>query len=763
MRVLLSVAAVASVSAETTYANPIRRVVNMLQGLQTKIEEEAKTAEKLFDKFQCYCQGNEKKLSASIDAASEAILRLESAVEAGKAAKTQTTAELKAHKEEREAAKNAIEEATSMREKEHSEFVAESGDLKANINALDQAIPAIEKGAAGSFLQTGEGAKISKIAEVSMQLTDGQKSDLQAFLQGSSEYAPASGQIVGILKTMKEEMVANLDEITKAENEGAAAHNGMLAAKNSEISAATVAIEEKTERAGDLAVQVVVDKNDLKETNEQKAADEEFLAGLKADCEKTAKDQEEAKKARATELVALADTIKMLNSDEALELFKKTLPSPSLLQVRDTEKQLRRGAMAVLRGKGYRADLVLMALQGRKQGQEVIDGMIDGMVDSLKKEEMDDEEKAAYCAKEIQKAEDEGKEVGGAVATLETRIETMEQSIANIKSEIKELTAGVKDLDKAVEQATEQRKEEHAAYVEEAANNNAALDLLGMAKNRLAKQYDPKLYVAPAEPEMSEEDKIEQAYSFVQVSDKPDAAPETMGHSNSDAGGVVALMANIIKDLKKEMQENEFGEKDAQEDYERFIADSKKKRAEDTSAKSEKEGALADAEAEMLEHKGEKNDRDAEFRANREYLSKLHADCDWNVENLEARKQARVEEVGSLKKGREVLHGADLSLLQVASKPASLLSKSREQSCSAADLEHRQMIQSKFALLQGICEDMCRTVGAHPDCRVCEGFVPPPSPGVLDWDGLYAQFDKLKLVGRDMIKEWTGDAGKFGR
>jgi hypothetical protein len=763
---LATVASASTVTqSEAAAGNPIRRVVNLLQGLQAKLEEEGKTAEQLFEKFQCYCQRNEKQLAESIVAAGEAIERIDSSIKADTAAKTQTSADLKAHKEERAAAKSAIEEATSMRQKENTDFAAESGDLKANIDALSQAIPAIEKGMSSSFLQTGGGDKIARIAEVSMQITEGQKSDLQAFLQGNSEYAPASGQIVGILKTMKEEMEANLAEITKNENESATAHNGMIAAKNSEIAASTAAIEEKTARAGDLAVQVVTEKNDLKETIEQKAADEEYLAGLKSDCEKTAHDQDEAKKARATELVAIADTIKMLNSDEALELFKKTLPSPSLLQVRQSDKQLRERALSALRGVGtFPTDLVMLALHGKKQGFEKVIAMVDKLVASLHKEQQDDDEKVAFCGSEITKTEDQGKELASAISTLETRIETGVQSLDTLKQEIKDLIASTKDLDKAVEEATAQRKAEHEAYTEEAANNNAALDLLGMAKNRLAKAYTPETYVAPPERELTEEEKISEAYSFMEVSDKPEEAPKTIGHSKSDSGGVVALMSNLINDLKKEMQDNEFAEKDAQEDYERLMADSKKKRAEDASAKVEKEGALAEGEAELLDHQGEKKDRDSENMTNSQYLSKLHVDCDWNMENYDARKQARTEEIESLKKAKDVLNGADYSLLQVDNKPTTLLSKFREQSCSASDVEHRRMLQGQFALLQGFCEDMCKAVGKHPDCNVCNGFVPPDAtPGVQTWDELYAQFDKLKLVGRDMIKEWTGDAGRFGR
>ena len=52
-------------------------------------------------------------------------------------------------------------------------------------------------------------------------------------------------------------------------------------------------------------------------------------------------------KARSLELVAIAETIKILNDDDALDLFKKTLPSPSLLQIANREKEVR--AQALLR------------------------------------------------------------------------------------------------------------------------------------------------------------------------------------------------------------------------------------------------------------------------------------------------------------------------------------------------------------------------------------------------------------------------------
>merc|ERR1719399_1818677 len=80
--------------------------------------------------------------------------------------------------------------------------------------------------------------------------------------------------------------------------------------------------------------------------------------------------------------------------------------------------------------------------------------------------------------------------------------------IANLKDEIEALEDGIKALDKQVAEATETRKAEHANYVETMAADNAAKDLIGVAKNRLAKFYTPKLYKAPPKVELTAEERI---------------------------------------------------------------------------------------------------------------------------------------------------------------------------------------------------------------------------------------------------------------
>merc|ERR1711865_935989 len=75
------------------------------------------------------------------------------------------------------------------------------------------------------------------------------------------------------------------------------------------------------------------------------------------------------------------------------------------------------------------------------------------------------------------------------------------------KSEIAALTAAIKALDKAVAEATEQRKEENEDFTELMASDSAAKEILGFAKNRLNKFYNPALYKAPPKRELSDEDR----------------------------------------------------------------------------------------------------------------------------------------------------------------------------------------------------------------------------------------------------------------
>merc|ERR1719161_181238 len=122
-------------------------------------------------------------------------------------------------------------------------------------------------------------------------------------------------------------MTQNLADATSGENNAIKSYDGLMAAKTNEVNALTKSIEEKSVRLGELQVNIVEMKEDLDDTSKALLEDKKFLADLDKNCATKAKEHEENMKMRSEELVALADTIKILNDDDALELFKKTLPS----------------------------------------------------------------------------------------------------------------------------------------------------------------------------------------------------------------------------------------------------------------------------------------------------------------------------------------------------------------------------------------------------------------------------------------------------
>merc|ERR1719159_322676 len=126
--------------------------------------------------------------------------------------------------------------------------------------------------------------------------------------------------------------------------------DGLIAANTKQIEAMTAAIEEKSVRVGEVAVSVVNMKGDLKDTEKALIEDQKFLADLKKNCGTKEAEWAETCKMRSQEVIALADTIKILNSDDALELFKKTLPgsASSLLEVTSVTKA-REVALATIR------------------------------------------------------------------------------------------------------------------------------------------------------------------------------------------------------------------------------------------------------------------------------------------------------------------------------------------------------------------------------------------------------------------------------
>merc|ERR1719183_3033164 len=144
----------------------------MLQSMQKKITAEGEKEEELYEKFMCYCKNGDEALAKSIADAEAKAPELVADIEAGEAEVKQLKADLKAHQADRAAAKTAMAEAKSLREKTAATFADLKAEADANIAAATKATDAVSKGMSGSFLQTQAAAVLRNLVVAKNDMDD---------------------------------------------------------------------------------------------------------------------------------------------------------------------------------------------------------------------------------------------------------------------------------------------------------------------------------------------------------------------------------------------------------------------------------------------------------------------------------------------------------------------------------------------------------------------------------------------------------------
>jgi len=582
-----------------------------MQDMQKELEAEGEKEKELYDKFMCFCETQESELSAASEKASTAIQELGAKKEADAAAKAGIEQELAEHKSDRDSAKQDLEEATNIRSKEVAEFTASSAEMKANIAAMASAIPALEKGLSGgaSFVQFPQRAILKKIIAKDQNLDDYDRRGVTAFLDESTDDDSSSmnsGQIIGILKQMKDDFEANLKEAEDAEATAEAGFKSLQASKQKEIAVASQAIESKTVRSGELAVSIVQTKDGYEDAVAELDDTDKLLSSLKTQCAAKEKTNSASVLARAEEIKAIGEAITILNSDEALDIFKKS--GAALVQgshqgegqiflQRSAHKASRiTHAQAILaetasKRKSPMMNLMLLSLnsklkrhtRGRSKGNfDEISKMIEDMIGVLGKETVEDEKQKEWCQTEFDEADDEKKYHEDAVSGFDAKATDLADTIAGAKEEIATLGKEIQDIDKATVLATEQRKQEHSDYYDAMTMNGAALQLLAKAKDKLAKFYS---FVQQDQADSAQD------LAFVQVRAHVSREESESAHQQVSGSGILALLDQLMHDLKLGAQDAENNEKSDQKDYETLMAESSKTRTSDAEAITKKKSS----------------------------------------------------------------------------------------------------------------------------------------------------------------------------
>jgi len=473
---------------------------------------------------------------------------------------------------------------------------------------------------------------------------------------------------------MKEDFETNLKEAEEDEAKAEASFKSLQASKSKEISVASQAIESKMVRSGELAVSIVQTKDGLEDAKAELEDTTKFLASLKKQCAAKETENAASTKSRADEVAAIGQAIGILNSDEALDIFKKSSAAfaqqsqqgeGQIFLQRSAHKARRAAhAQAILaetaaKNKSPVVKLMLLSLNKKlnhrarrlssKGNFDEIVKMIDDMIAVLGKETVEDEKQKEWCVNELDEADDEKKGHEDALSGFEAKESDLEDAIAGVKEEIETLGKEIAEIDKATVLATEQRKEEHADYYDSMTMNSAALQLLAKAKDKLAKFYS---FVQ----QDAETDQDTESPTFVQV--RAHRSLDASKASAASGSGIIALLDQLMNDLKMGAQDAENSEKSDQKDYEELMAESKNTRTADAEAITDKKTTMADMEIKLQEVKGKKDMATDDLMQTNEVIKDLHKSCDFLLQNFDLRKEDRQNEVDSLNNAKAILSGA---------------------------------------------------------------------------------------------------------
>jgi len=660
----------------------ITKVVKLLQDMLAKSSKEGDEERVIYAKFKCYCDTSEADKTASIKELTEQISLLESHIaelQGSTGGLSSECADLKAKMADNKAAR---EEATSVRQKENKAFEAEEADLEQAIKQMKGAIKTLaavgadqtkSTGADNSQFMAGHKAASSLLSlQANVQtalesaqslMNEKQLSKTTAFLQApfTGTYSSQSGQVMGIIKSMRDTFVANLADARTTEKNSEEAYEKFMDLKEAAHKEMSDSYDDKQKDLGGNDGSLASDKKSLASAEKKKASDEEFMEKLLPMCEDKAAGFANRKVLRANEEAAIAEAISILNSDEAfatfggtdattkggLEFIQLRASRKHIVNYKSAQKMLQKVDQSV---HSARISKVVALLQAENPFEEVLKE-IDNMLEVISSEGEADEENFAFCKKERKDNHRDKKKKEREMNSLDASIDKLDKRINDPVKGLKALIQETEDslLKNRASQATEtkDRLEENIAYQKDIKNLVAAESILERATKALKTYYEDVMQ------------KLDNGESLLQTKEDPDApnADLNMKGQSSKGGDVIEMLEFIHSETVKEEDEAHKEEEEALADFDKSMTALKKQESDDEKLLAKTQDDLAQAEEDKLADEEDLKDTTADRDAIKAYLLKIKPGCDFITDNIKTRNANRKTESAALKKAIRLIKG----------------------------------------------------------------------------------------------------------
>jgi len=620
--------------SDSSQKNAVAKVIGLLNEMKGQIESEAAADADMYEKMGCWCTTNKQEKTAAVAAAQQTITDLNAAIPGAAAKAAQCEVDIKQLTKDIAANNKALEEATGIREKEQAEYMTNEKDMISSLASLKSAIGVMEKSASGASLSQQSLAQIQAVLDKHMhgRSMSFLQSPVAAMLQQNTKgknRAPSS-QIFGILKGMKESFEQNLASAKSEEEIAIEQFIALKKAKTSEVAAAEDLIETKKVELAKAKEINAHGKEDLADARAQLSADNEFLSNLNLKCDNADKEYADRTKVRNQELVAVDETIGILNSDDAKDQFNKAGVGV-FLQVSSVSKNTELAAKILSKaGKDLnKPALITMSMAMKLHGFEEVIGKIDTMKAALKAEQAEEVKQKDYCVAEFNENDKNVAEKSTLKTDLETKIADDTTEIDTLTEEIAGLQAEIDETKKEMTKASQLREGANHEFQVTIQDQRATQAILKKALDRLKSFY--ALVQQPAQGTYAK---------------------------NAGGGGVMDMIQTLIEESAALEADAMKAEADAQAAYESFMADSTASNDAAMKSMTNKAESKAKADADRTQASNDLKATITDLLTLGEYNQALHKKCDFLVKNFDLRQSSRVQEMEALAQAKAIFQGA---------------------------------------------------------------------------------------------------------
>jgi hypothetical protein len=625
----------------------VQKVVQLLAELKVKVQQDLEAEGKAMKEYSEFCDDSQSEKEYAIKTAAADIERFDAVVEESVSQIEARATEIAGAGSEIASKQKELAGAKKVRDDEHSDFVAAQKELVEAVDMLSRAAVVLKRGLSlvqgknkmddivraltavvnASWVDASSAAKVRAFLESEDDLSLKQP---QAIVRN---YESKSGGIVETLEDMKDKASDNLQKMRREEANARHAFEMLQQSLQDAVSNLEKEVQEATSSKAETGQVKGQAEGDLARTQEVKAADEKYLAKLRAECTNKAAEWESRQKSAVEEVAAL---------EQARQILAGGVTALVQTSQRSVETEAQEAArdkvVLVLRKLGRKfSSFGLMQIANSASADPFVKvrAMVETMISKLEEQAAEEASHEWFCKSETKKSLKARETKTHYVEKYQTRVDAGNAASAMLKQEIATLEAEVTAIDKQTSEATKQRSEEKVDNAKAAKDYKESAEAVTQAIQVLRDFYGEQTG----------------SVSLIQ------AGPE-FGQGSADAAhGIVAILETAQSDFSRLLAETESSESTAVETFETLVQENRVSKAKKQASIKGKTSEKKSIELGVVNHNQDLDTASKELDAVMDYLAKLRPQCENKAMTYEERKARREAEIAGLKEALTILAG----------------------------------------------------------------------------------------------------------